>query len=108
MARQPELTEFRLNALEAGTSEAAATASAPGTMSAADKTKLDTYASTPGTNQGELQHVTVDIPLATIQAKTSGTAFNVGSALPTNAVLRSCEVNVIQVLAGGSISACSC
>ena len=66
--REPELTAFRLQQLEAGASEAVATASTPGTMSAADKTKLDTYASTPGTNQGELQHLSVDIPLATIQA----------------------------------------
>ena len=30
-----------------------------------------------------LQHVVIDIPLATIQAQTSGAAFNVGAALPT-------------------------
>jgi len=76
-----------------------------GTMSGADKTKLDAYATTPGTNQGEVIHVNIDVPLATLQGKTSGTAFNIGAALPANArLLRSC-INLIQVFAGGTISA---
>jgi hypothetical protein len=47
-------------------------------------------------------HVTIDIPLATIQAQTSGTAFNVGSALPANAKLLSADINVLTALSGGS------
>ena len=54
----------------------------------------------------ELVHATIDIPLATIQAKTSTTPFNIGSVLPTNCQLLSTELNVIQTVTGGSISAC--
>lgn len=54
-----------------------------------------------------LQHVSIDVPLATIKAKTSGTPFNVGSALPSNARLVAAEVNVLQVVGGGAISACT-
>jgi hypothetical protein len=58
-----------------------------------------------GADQGEVQHVTIDIPLTTIQAQTSGVPFNVGAALPANARLLAIEENTIQVLGGGSISA---
>lgn len=55
----------------------------------------------------EVVRYTVDLPLATIQGKTSGAAFNLGSVLPTNARLLGCEVNVIAVITGGTISAMS-
>lgn len=54
-----------------------------------------------------VQHVSIDIPLATIQAKTSGAAFNVGNALPANARLLAAEINVVATVTGGTISACS-
>ena len=54
----------------------------------------------------ELVHATIDIPLATIQAKTSTTPFNIGSVLPTNCQLLSTELDVIATVTGGSISAC--
>jgi hypothetical protein len=47
-------------------------------------------------------HATIDIPLATMQALTSGTAFNVGPVLPANARVLSTAVNVITVLAGNT------
>jgi len=52
-----------------------------------------------------IQHVVVDIPLATIQAQTSGTAFNVGAALPANARLVDENLNVLTAVSGGAISA---
>jgi hypothetical protein len=52
-----------------------------------------------------LVHIAIDVPLATLQLKTSGTEFNVGSALPTNAQLVTSQIKVIQVLGGGSVSA---
>jgi hypothetical protein len=59
-----------------------------------------------GVAYGEVpQRVTVDVPLATIQAQTSGTAFNVGSALPANARLLNAEVNVLTPVSGGTLSA---
>lgn len=51
-----------------------------------------------------VQRITTDIPLTTIQAQTSGVAFNVGSALPANARLLGAEINVITPLSGGSAS----
>jgi hypothetical protein len=49
----------------------------------------------------------VDIPLAALKAQTSGVAFNIGAALPTNARLVSpMEIDVVAVLAGaGPLSA---
>jgi hypothetical protein len=71
-----------------------ATDSTAGLMSAADKTKLDSgYV---------IQKLTVDVPLATIQAQTTGVAFNVGAALPTNARLHGADINVLTALSGGS------
>lgn len=58
-----------------------------------------------GGSSNDLTHVTIDIPLATIQAKTSGTPFNVGAALPTNARLVRSQINVIAAVTGGTISA---
>lgn len=58
-----------------------------------------------GGSSADVVHVNVDIPLATIQAETSGTAFNVGAALPANARLLRSQVNVIAAITGGSISA---
>lgn len=57
---------------------------------------------------GFMQHVSIDIPLATIQAQTSGTAFNVGSALPTNCRLVDYNVNVLTAISGGTLSALTC
>jgi hypothetical protein len=75
------------------------------TISVAGQAKADIESLQAGTT-GSVVHLTIDIPLATLQAKTSGAAFNIGSALPTNAViLGPVSVNVIQVLAGGSVGA---
>jgi hypothetical protein len=49
--------------------------------------------------------VTTAIPLATIQAQTSGTAFNVGSVLPVNSRVLATEINVTTAVSGGSLSA---
>lgn len=49
--------------------------------------------------------VTTAIPLVTIQAQTSGTAFNVGAVLPTNARVLAAEINVATAVSGGSLSA---
>jgi hypothetical protein len=53
-----------------------------------------------------VQSVVIALPLATIQAETSGTAFNIGAALPTNARLDAVELNVLTALSGGGLSAC--
>ena len=55
--------------------------------------------------QATPQHLTIDIPLATIQTKTSGTAFNIGSVLPTNCKLLSAALNVLQTTTGGGATA---
>lgn len=55
--------------------------------------------------QGAVQHVQIDIPLATIIAQTSGTAFNIGAALPANARLLAAEVDVVATVTGGTLSA---
>jgi hypothetical protein len=47
------------------------------------------------------QHLVIDVPLATIQAATSGTAFAVGSALPAGARMVDADINVITALSGG-------
>lgn len=54
---------------------------------------------------GGIGAVSIDIPLATIQAQTSGTPFNIGAVLPTNAGLLGGEVKIITAVSGGSISA---
>jgi hypothetical protein len=59
-----------------------------------------------GSGQGEEQRLTIDVPLATIQAQTSGVAFNLGAALPANARVSGTELNVIATVTGGTISAC--
>lgn len=69
-----------------------------------DSTKIPVYVGFPACT-GMLLHATIDIPLATIQAKTSGTAFNIGPALPSNARLVRSDVNVVATVTGGSISA---
>lgn len=65
------------------------------------------FATASGADTGEVQHVTIDIPLATINAKADVTPFNIGAALPANARLLRSELNVIQVVGGGTISACT-
>jgi len=57
-------------------------------------------------NGSSMQHVKIDVPLATIQAQTSGTPFNVGAALPANARLLRAELNVLAPITGGTITAC--
>lgn len=52
----------------------------------------------------EIVHTTIAVPLATIQAQTSGVAFNVGSALPANARLLRSEIVVTTPVTGGSIA----
>jgi hypothetical protein len=54
---------------------------------------------------GTLQHMQVDLPLATIQAKTSGVAFNIGAALPAGAVVQDYDINVVAEVTGGTLSA---
>ena len=61
---------------------------------------MSAYASTAYASQPV--HVVVDIPLATIQAQTSGTAFNIGAALPTNAKLTAASITALTDLSGGS------
>lgn len=58
-------------------------------------------------NFGMMQHVSVDIPLATIQAQTTAVAFNIGSPLPTNCRLVDYNVNVLTALSGGGATAVS-
>jgi len=58
-----------------------------------------------GLSASAIVHVNIDVPLATLQAKTSGVAFNIGAALPANARLLRSSINLVQVLAGGTISA---
>jgi len=51
-----------------------------------------------------VQRLTIDIPLATIQAQTSGAAFNVGAVLPANARVVDSEINVLATITGGTIA----
>lgn len=56
----------------------------------------------------KIVHTTIDIPLTTIQAQTSGVAFNIGAALPANAQLvKAPDLNVIATVTGGSIASCT-
>jgi len=46
-------------------------------------------------------NLVIDVPLATLQGKTSGTAFNIGAALPAGAVLSAVPtITVVAALAG--------
>lgn len=63
-------------------------------------TKIPVYVGYPSCT-GMVLHATIDVPLATIQAQTSGTAFNLGPALPANAVIVASDINVITALSGG-------
>lgn len=54
---------------------------------------------------GGITHLTIPVPLATIQAQTSGTAFNIGSVLPANAQVLSTEIAVTTPISGGTLSA---
>ncbi len=51
-----------------------------------------------------VQKITIDVPLTAIQAATSGTAFNIGAVLPVGAFVIGTDINVIQVIAGGTIA----
>jgi len=67
-------------------------------------TKVAVYVGTPGPGNTVLRY-TVALTLAQIQASTSGTAFNVGVPLPTNARLIASEINVATALSGGGATA---
>lgn len=70
----------------------------------ADPTKIPVYVGDPGPS-GTVLHATIDVPLATIAAQTSGTAFNIGpGVLPANAAIVASDINVVQLIAGGSIA----
>lgn len=47
-------------------------------------------------------HGNIAVPLATIQAGTSGTAFNIGNVLPANTKLIGASINVVTPLSGGA------
>lgn len=51
-----------------------------------------------------IQRLAIPITLAMIQAQTSGSAFNIGKVLPTNARVMDCEVAVTTPVSGGSLS----
>jgi hypothetical protein len=70
----------------------------------ATNTKVPVFLGEPSCIGMELRY-TVAIPLATIQTYTSGTAFNVGVPLPTNARLDAAEINVLTPLSGGGATA---
>lgn len=53
-----------------------------------------------GNQAGTLQKLVIDVPLATIQAQTSGAAFNIGAALPANAKVIASELDAIATLTG--------
>lgn len=75
-------------------------------MNAEEMERLMFVAALSGTRLGAAtQKMVVDIPLTTIQAQTSGTAFNVGAALPANARLISAEIDVVTPISGGTLSA---
>jgi len=65
---------------------------------------LAAYASS--LNKSRPTKVTIDVPLATIQAQTSGVAFNIGAVLPAGAALLSHDINVIATVTGGTIASC--
>lgn len=73
-------------------------------ISFATNTQVPVFVGFPSGVGIELRY-TVAIPLATIQAQTSGTAFNVGFPLPANARLNAAEINVATAITGGAISA---
>ena len=75
----------------------AATDAAAGSMSAADKTKLDNIATATGS---VVQHLHIDVPKATIVGETSGAAFAIGAALPANARVLACDLTVTTAIAG--------
>lgn len=54
---------------------------------------------------GEIIHQQTILPLAALQALTSGTPFNLGAALPVGAVVLGYDVNVQTLLSGGGLSA---
>lgn len=68
--------------------------------SPADATKVPVYVGFPACT-GLVLHATIDVPLATIQAGTSGAAFNIGPVMPANARLIDANINVITALSGG-------
>lgn len=49
----------------------------------------------------QVLHATIDVPLATIQAQTTATAFNLGPVTPANLTLLDHQVSLITPLTGG-------
>lgn len=47
-----------------------------------------------------VQHLTIDVPLATIQAQATTVAFNIGAALPSPCVIVAADINVIADING--------
>lgn len=69
-------------------------------FSPTDATKVPVWVGYPSCT-GMVLHANISVPLATIQAQTSGTAFNLGPALPSNAVLIDMQFNLATLLTGG-------
>ena len=69
-------------------------------FSPTDATKVPVYVGFPSCT-GITLHAVIPVSLATIQAQTSGTAFNLGPALPANANILSYDINVVTPLTGG-------
>jgi hypothetical protein len=66
-----------------------------------------TGAIAPGTDLGEVQRFPVDVPLATLQAQTSGVPFSIFSvpALPSSSYkLMGAEIEIIQALAAPGLT----
>lgn len=87
-----------VSALAAASSATAAASSA----TAANTSALAAASSASSAAATVPVHVTVDVPLSTINGKSSGVAFNVGAALPANAKLIAAWINIIQVVGGGT------
>ena len=77
------------------------------TPAAIAQSAADQVVAQSGLDTGEIQHITVSVPLATIQSKTSGVPFNIGASLPTNAQLLHAHINVVAPITGGTVSACA-
>jgi hypothetical protein len=73
-------------------------------FSPTDATKVPVWVGYPA-NTGIILHATIAVPLATIQAGTSGTAFNLGPVMPANAKLLDAQINVLTALSGGGATA---
>jgi hypothetical protein len=73
-------------------------------FSPTDATKVPVWVGYPWVT-GIVLHANIAISLATIQAATSGTAFNIAPVMPSNARLIDAQINVGTAVSGGTISA---